>query len=97
MPRGSAPGERRGGRKRGTPNKSTQDLIEMIEATGCVHPVQGMAEIAVIARSDGNLDLAQTCYKELAQYVASKKKAVEHTGSVETNQPLVIVLDEFES
>jgi hypothetical protein len=28
MPRGSAPGERRGGRKTGTPNKRTQELRE---------------------------------------------------------------------
>lgn len=30
MPRGSKPGERRGGRKRGTPNKLTGELKEMI-------------------------------------------------------------------
>lgn len=30
MPRGSRPGERRGGRKRGTPNKDTAELRDMI-------------------------------------------------------------------
>lgn len=30
MPRGSKPGERRGGRQKGTPNKLTTDLKEMI-------------------------------------------------------------------
>lgn len=32
--RGSAPGERRGGRKKGTPNKKTQEQIETVKATG---------------------------------------------------------------
>lgn len=31
MARGSSPGERRGGRKKGTPNKLTQDAKEAIE------------------------------------------------------------------
>jgi len=86
-------GKKYGGRKKGTPNKNTQDLLDMIESTGCVHPIQGMAEIAVIAMSERNYDLAQVCYKELAQYVAPKRKAVEHSGNVETKQPLVIVVD----
>lgn len=30
MPRGSKPGERRGGRQRGTPNKNTSQLRDMI-------------------------------------------------------------------
>ena len=35
MPRGSKPGERRGGRKKGTPNKTTQErLIRIEEARG---------------------------------------------------------------
>ena len=31
MPRGSQPGERRGGRQKGTPNKLSRDLREMVE------------------------------------------------------------------
>lgn len=31
MPRGSKPGERRGGRKRGTPNKVTQEIREVTQ------------------------------------------------------------------
>lgn len=87
-----AAGRKTGGRVKGTPNKKTQELIDMIEAAGCPHPVQGMAEIAVKARSEGNDDLAKDCYKELAQYVAPKRKAIEHSGEVDTKQPLVIVM-----
>jgi hypothetical protein len=32
MPRGSRPGERRGGRKKGTPNKATADVKEAAQA-----------------------------------------------------------------
>lgn len=85
-------GKKTGGRTKGTPNKATQDLLDMIEATGCCHPVQGMAEIAMQARSEGNLELAKDCYKELAQYVAPKRKAIEHSGKIENDQPLVIVV-----
>lgn len=35
MPRGSKPGERRGGRQKGTPNKNTQELrIMILDALG---------------------------------------------------------------
>ena len=34
MPRGAKPGERRGGRKKNTPNKRTQTLIERAEKLG---------------------------------------------------------------
>lgn len=34
MPRGSAPGERRGGRKKGTPNKATAEIKEVARKHG---------------------------------------------------------------
>ena len=41
------------------------------------------------------LVLAKDAYKELAQYVAPKRKAIEHSGAVETNkEPLVIIVDQ---
>lgn len=83
-----------GGRQKGTPNKDKQELLDLILATGCKHPLQGLAEIAKKSHEAGELDLAKDCYKELAQYVASKRKAVEHTGHIETEQvQLVVVLD----
>lgn len=85
-------GKKFGGRKKGTPNKNTQELMDMILETGCPHPVQGMAQIAVQAKEEGNIDLAQACYKELAQYVAPKRKAIEHSGNIETDNQFVIVV-----
>ena len=93
MPRGSKPGERRGGRKKGTPNKRTekvkQSIQETIEKIGC-DPLEAMFEIAIQAKKEGDLSLALNAYKELAQYVAPKRKAVELSNE-EGKEPLKIV------
>ena len=84
-----------GGRRKGAPTKDKQQLLEMIEQTGCKHPIVGLAEIAKESHQSGDFDLAKDCYKELAQYVAPKRKAIEHSGEIETNnEPLVVVLSE---
>lgn len=41
MPRGSSPGERRGGRQKGAPNKKTKALRAAVEASGST-PLQVM-------------------------------------------------------
>lgn len=79
MPAGAAPGERRGGRQKGTPNKPKQALIEMMaERWPGYHPVMAMADIA----NDDSVDLETrfAAHREVAQYVEPKRKAVEHTG-----------------
>ena len=86
-----------GGRPKGTPNKDKQELLDMILATGCKHPIEGLAMIAKEAHDSGDLALAKDSYKELAQYVAPKRKAIEHSGQVETNkEPLVIIVEQTE-
>jgi len=77
---GSSKGERRGGRTKGTPNKKTQAVIDQLKEIGC-DPIAGMAEIALLARNSDDLTLAGQMYKELAQYVAPKRKAIEITGA----------------
>ena len=53
--------------------------------------------IAKEAHESGDLALAKDSYKELAQYVAPKRKAIEHSGQVETNkEPLVIIVEQSE-
>lgn len=69
-----------GGRVKGTPNKKTQEVIERLKELNC-DPIEGMAIIAQQAMDDADLALAGSMYKELAQYVAPKRKAVEHTGA----------------
>ena len=45
MPRGSKPGEHRGGRKPGTPNKATRDIRELAQ----VHSTEAVQELAKLA------------------------------------------------
>jgi hypothetical protein len=78
MPRGSAPGERRGGRKKGTPNKRTLEVTERLAELGC-DPIEGMARLAM---NEANApELRGRMFSELAGFVAPKRKAVEHTGA----------------
>ena len=79
-----AKGFKSGGRKAGTRNKRTLAVVDRLEALGC-DPIGGMVEIAKEAHRGGDLALAGQMYKELAQYVHPKRKAVElNTGPQET-------------
>jgi len=82
---------KKGGRVKGTPNKKTQDVIDRLKELKC-DPIEGMAKIADTAYKDGDLPLAGQMYKELAQYVAPKRKAVEISSDSEN--PLTISLIE---
>jgi hypothetical protein len=88
MPRGAKPGERRGGRTKGTPNKKTASIQEKLDALKC-DPLEGMARIANEAMANGDAQLALSAFKELAQYVAPKRKAVELSNE-EGKEPLTI-------
>ena len=77
---GAKPGERRGGRQKGVKNKSTQNVIDRLKELKC-DPIEGMAKIAKEAMGDKDYALAGQMYKELAQYVAPKRKAMEVTGA----------------
>ena len=65
--------------RKGKPLKHTIEIAEKLAAIGC-DPIQGMAEIAEEARFKGDITLAGQMYKELAQYIAPKRKAIEHSG-----------------
>jgi hypothetical protein len=80
MPWGSSPGERRDGRRRGTPNKATLEVAEKLRAIGC-DPIEGMARIAMDPESSPELRLK--AYTEIAHYVAPKRKAPEMTGDLD--------------
>ena len=81
-----------GGRSKGTPNKRTQDVIEKLESLEC-DPIEGMARIAQQAEKDGDKNLAAQMYKELAPYIAPKRKAIEQTIKNER----VLTKDEVEA
>ena len=75
MPRGRAPGEKRGGRQKGTPNKATADVVARLADLGC-DPIEGMALIALDPTNPP--ELRGKMFAELAGYVAPKRKAIEH-------------------
>jgi hypothetical protein len=64
-----------------------RQFAERLEALGC-DPLEGMARIAM--GENAELSIRAQMYKELAQYVAPKRKAVEVTG--EGGDPLQLEL-----
>jgi hypothetical protein len=70
-------GRKTGGRVKGTPNKETLAVAERLEAIGC-DPLEGMARIAMDINTP--IEVRAKLYRELAQYIAPKRKAIEHTG-----------------
>lgn len=106
--KGSAPGERRGGRQKGTPNQITKDVAARLAAIGC-DPIIGMAQLAMgiaecthcgargkVLNPDNPMrkipcpachgtkrelvaiELRARMFSELANYVAPKRKSIEH-------------------
>lgn len=73
------PRAKTGGRKKGTPNKATQDVQEKLDKLG-LDPIEGMARVGVMAEKEGDLKLAGKMYAELSQYIAPKRKSIEHSG-----------------
>jgi hypothetical protein len=82
---GSKPGERRGGRQKGTGNKDKAELQRKLRLLGC-DPIEGMALIAV--NPENPIELRAKMFAELAGYVEAKRKAIEHAG--EGGGPLLV-------
>ena len=65
------------GRKKGTPNKKTKELIEIL---GAFNPAEKLVEIF---KETDDKDLKASIAKELMKYVYPQRKAVEMTGDVQ--------------
>ena len=82
MPRGSKPGEHRGGRKPGTPNKHTMEIQQLIaeaKAKGFIQPLEYMLYILNTAEDDA-----------AKRWAAEKAAPYCHPRAGETmNQPTV--------
>ena len=70
-----------GGRKKGAPNKSTQTVMDQLAALNC-DPIEGMATIAKLSMAAEDYATALNAYKDLAQFVAPKRKSIEMTTHV---------------
>lgn len=64
MPRGSAPGERRGGRQKGTPNRPAS-VRAFLENAG-VNPAERLIVLAQRAESAGQIALSADIWSKLA-------------------------------
>lgn len=67
-----------GGSRKGIPNRATADVAAKLAALNC-DPIRGMAKIALDLTNP--VDLRAKMFAELAQYIAPKRKATEHTVS----------------
>ncbi len=89
MPRGSSPGERRGGRQKGSGNKKTREIAEKAAESG-ITPLEVMIEAmrfhhrraqkANDEKKGEHLKEAATMAEKAAPYMHPRLAAVEHTG-----------------
>lgn len=85
MPRGSEPGERRGGRGKGTPNKTTAVMLAEI-AKGGETPLEYM--LRVMRDPSTEHPRRDDMSKAAAPYVHNRLAAIEHTGA--DGGPLIV-------
>ena len=78
------------GRPKGALNKRTIEVIDKLAALHC-DPITGMARIAMNKKTP--VELRARMYSELAQYVACKRKAIEHSTDPGTLEALLAQLD----
>jgi hypothetical protein len=74
---GSKPGERRGGRKKGTPNKATVAKAAAVAASG-VTPLDFM--LSVLRDETKELSMRMEASKAAAPYVHARLAQIEHSG-----------------
>ncbi len=68
-------GKREGaGRPKGSPNVRTVEVQAKLEELGC-DPIEGMAKIAM--DESNSIELRASMFKELAMYIAPKRKMTE--------------------
>lgn len=67
------------GRRKGTPNKSTQNLMKICEEEG-IDPFRAMLRAAQkVTQPKDQVD----AYEKICQYIHPKRKAIEHTANID--------------
>ena len=92
MNRGAKPGERRGGRKKGTPNRQTKEVKEIAqfyteEALGVLDQIMSDEEQPSVTRISAAKELLDRGWGKPAQAIAPQ----------ENTEPLTIILDQVEA
>lgn len=83
--RGSAPGERRGGRQKGTPNKASAEREKQIAASGMT-PLDFMLKVMRDRRKP--VDMRLDAAAKAAPFVHPKLASIIHKG--DSKQPIVV-------
>lgn len=83
-----AHGFKSGGRAAGVPNKKTQAVADMLAELNCC-PITGMAKIAMDEATP--VPVRAAMFRELANYLYPKRKAVEIAAAEGFEPPKVIV------
>jgi hypothetical protein len=81
MPSGSKPGEHRGGRKAGKPNKPTRDLIERWDELG-FDPIDMAVQLVNDSKKISDKDKLNACVK-MAEFKYPKRKPNDAPKDVE--------------
>ena len=89
--RGAEPGERRGGRQKGTLNRKTQEVITEITASGLT-PMEFM--LMVMRDESEEMPRRLDAAKNVAPYVHPRLATIEHTGK--DGDPLIQNADPME-
>lgn len=79
------------GRKKGVPNKRTLEVAERLAKMKC-DPIMGMARLALDKKNP--VELRGRMFAELAQYIAPKRRAIEHSTDLPTLEALLGRLDD---
>ena len=94
------PRQKTGGRKKGTPNKTTAAMAAAVAASGKA-PLEVMIEnmrhfdeaatnTSEIEVSDGLRMQAQECAKDAAPYIHPKLQAIEHSGAQKPIRHIIV-------
>ena len=75
------------GRPKGSRTKQQLQVEERLRELGC-DPIEGMARIAMDETMP--IEVRVRMYAELAQYIAPKRRAIEHTADVTTHQFVIM-------
>lgn len=73
------------GRKKGTPNRKTEDLMAKCEAKG-IDVFEALLEYVT---EPSTMELRLSALKELCQYLYPKRKALEVSGSMDAIEVII--------
>ncbi len=79
-PKGTTGNRKTGGRKKGTPNRVTQDVIKRLQELD-FSPLDEL--VSLYRDPQATIDIKVNIARDLAQYVYPKRKAIDHTSQGE--------------